>query len=111
MQQQAAESGGIVMDGRDIGSAVLPNAELKIFMTADKDIRVQRRYSELKAKGEDLTLEQVETNLVHRDKIDTTRKENPLIQVKDARVLDNSSITEEEQLKIALSWAEEIILE
>lgn len=104
MQQKAAKNGGVVMDGRDIGSAVLPKAELKIFMTADQAVRVERRYSELHAKGEKLTREQVKENLTHRDEMDTSRKENPLIQPKDARVLDNTNISEEEQFDLVIEW-------
>lgn len=109
MQQKTAEKGGVVMDGRDIGSAVLPDAELKIFMTADPEVRVNRRFSELKAKGEQLTREEVRQNLSHRDKMDTSRKENPLIQAADARVLDNTDITQTEQLEIVMNWAQKII--
>ncbi len=102
MQQKAAAKGGIVMDGRDISSAVLPKAELKIFMTADKDIRAMRRFEELAEKGEETTLEEVRENLEKRDAIDTGRKENPLIQVTDAILLDNTKLTEKEQLNWAL---------
>lgn len=109
MQQDVARFGGVVMDGRDIGSAVLPFAELKIFMTADKDIRAMRRYEELTEKGETLTLEEVRENLEKRDFLDTTRKENPLIQVPDALLLDNTKLTEKEQLNIALQWAKDLI--
>lgn len=109
MQQKAAESGGVVMDGRDIGSAVLPDAELKIFMTADPEVRVERRFAELKAKGENLTRDEVRQNLSHRDKMDTSRKENPLIQAADARVLDNTNITQKEQLDLVIEWARTII--
>ena len=110
LQQDLARYGGVVMDGRDIGSAVLPLAELKIFMTASKDIRARRRYEELLSKGEEITLDQVHENIDKRDYLDTTRKENPLIQVADARLLDNSEMTEPEQLNLALNWAREIIL-
>jgi cytidylate kinase len=109
MQQDFSERGGVVMDGRDIGSAVLPNAELKIFMTADKDIRTKRRHDEMMAKGTKTTLEEVRKNIEERDNIDTTRKENPLVRVPEARLLDNSELTESEQLQIALGWAREII--
>lgn len=105
MQQDAARYGGVVMDGRDIGSAVLPFAELKIFMTADKDIRAMRRFEELAAKGETITLKEIRANLEKRDLLDTTRKENPLIQVPDALLLDNTKMTEKEQLNQALEWA------
>jgi len=111
MQQDAARFGGIVMDGRDIGSAVLPHAELKIFMTADKDIRAMRRFEELASKGETITLEEIRTNLEKRDLLDTTRKENPLVQVEDALLLDNTKMTEKEQLNQALDWAKELIFE
>lgn len=111
MQQDAARFGGVVMDGRDIGSAVLPFAELKIFMTADKDIRAMRRFEELAGKGETITLDQIRTNLEKRDLLDTTRKENPLVQVEDARLLDNTKMTEKEQLNQALAWAKELIFE
>lgn len=111
MQQDAARFGGVVMDGRDIGSAVLPFAELKIFMTADKDIRAQRRFEELTSKGENITLEEIRANLEKRDLLDTTRKENPLIRVEDALLLDNTEMTEREQLNQALDWAKELIFE
>lgn len=109
MQQKTARYGGVVMDGRDIGSAVLPFAEFKIFMTADPDVRVERRYAELIAKGEKLTRDEVRKNLILRDELDTSRKENPLIQVEDAHVLDNTNITEDEQLELVLNEARKII--
>ncbi|MCA1752849.1 MAG: (d)CMP kinase [Flavobacteriales bacterium] len=109
MQQKAAAKGGVVMDGRDIGSAVLPNAELKIFMTADPKVRTKRRYDELHAKGNPASMEEVRQNISERDRIDTGRKENPLIRVDDALLLDNSRLTQEEQLEIALDWAHEVI--
>src|SRR5690554_2335502 len=111
MQQDSARFGGVVMDGRDIGSAVLPFAELKIFMTADKDVRAMRRFEELAAKGETISLEEIRANLDQRDMLDTTRKENPLIQVPDAILLDTTKLTEMEQLNKALGWAKELILE
>lgn len=106
MQQKLGEKGGVVMDGRDIGTAVFPNAELKIFMTASPEVRAQRRYNELKVKGKNVSLEEVRDNLVSRDKEDTSRKENPLIQAEDAMVLDNSDLTPEQQLETALEWVE-----
>lgn len=90
--------GGVIMDGRDIGSVVFPLAKLKIFMTADPDVRAQRRYDELKAKGDDVTLEEVKENLRLRDEMDSNREESPLIQVEDAVVLDTTNLTPEEQL-------------
>ena len=107
LQQQLGERGGVVMDGRDIGTAVFPNAELKMFMTASPDVRAQRRFDELKAKGSDVSLEEVRANLVSRDNEDTTRKEDPLIQAEDALVLDNSNLTPKEQLALAMSWVEQ----
>lgn len=107
IQQQLGERGGVVMDGRDIGTAVFPNAELKIFMTASPDVRAKRRFDELKAKGKAVTLQEVRDNLVSRDTEDTSRKENPLTQAEDALVLDNSNISPQEQLELALSWVKE----
>src|SRR5690554_2371438 len=94
--------GGVVMDGRDIGSVVFPLAELKLFVTAEPEIRAQRRYDELKAKGDNVTFEEVQENLRLRDEMDANREESPLIQTEDAIVLDNSNLTREEQLKKAL---------
>jgi len=110
LQQQLAKKGGVVMDGRDIGSAVLPEAELKIFMTANPKIRAQRRFDELNQKGLSVSFEEVERNISERDDLDSSRKENPLIQVEDARELDNSNISETEQIAIALEWAKDVIL-
>ena len=106
LQQQMVNEKGVVMDGRDIGTVVFPNAELKIFMTANNEIRAQRRFDELRSKGENPTLEQVKENLEKRDFIDTNRKEDPLRQANDARVLDNSNVSREEQLSLAMSWIE-----
>lgn len=97
MQQQMGEAKGIVMDGRDIGTAVFPNAELKIFVTASAEVRAQRRYDELKAKGEDVTYEEILKNVQERDYIDSHREVAPLKQAADALVLDNSNMTREEQ--------------
>jgi cytidylate kinase len=97
-QQEMGVKGGIVMDGRDIGSVVFPHAELKIFVTADPEIRVQRRLSEMLAKGVHTSIEEIRQNLAERDHLDSTREESPLIQVADALVLDNSHLTKEEQL-------------
>ena len=104
-QQIMGEKGGIVMDGRDIGTVVFPNAALKIFMTASPDIRAQRRYQELRAKGEAVNIDEVRSNLERRDYIDSNRSDSPLKQADDAKVLDNSSLSREEQLAIALDWA------
>lgn len=104
-QQLMGAEGGVVMDGRDIGTVVFPNAELKIFMTADPVVRAKRRWAELREKGEEHSLDAVLKNLVERDEMDTTRKEGPLVQAADARVLDNSEISREDQLKLAQEWA------
>jgi CMP/dCMP kinase len=105
-----SKRGGVVMDGRDIGSVVLPNAELKIFMTASHDIRTQRRYEELRLKGLEITKQEVSDNLKLRDYEDENRKESPLTQVPDARVLDNTDLSRDEQLELVLSWVKEVIL-
>jgi cytidylate kinase len=108
-QQAMGESKGIVMDGRDIGTVVFPKAELKIFVTASPDIRVQRRFLELSAKNAAITVAEISENLQHRDLIDTTREHSPLKQADDALILDNSNMTREAQLDIALQWAQERI--
>jgi cytidylate kinase len=95
------------MDGRDIGTTVFPDAELKIFMTADPDVRVKRRFEELYATNPNITLDEVMKNLQLRDYIDSNREESPLRQADDATVLDNSSLTKEEQLEIVLGWVKE----
>jgi cytidylate kinase len=106
-QRLIGQNKGIVMDGRDIGSVVFPNAELKIFMTADPEIRVQRRLKELQAKNPVITIEEVRNNLATRDHIDSTRAISPLRKPEDAIVLDNSEITPDQQLELALQWAVE----
>ncbi|MDB5119107.1 MAG: cytidylate kinase [Sphingobacteriales bacterium] len=101
-QQRMGVSKNIVMDGRDIGTTVFPHAEVKIFMTADPKIRAVRRFKELEAKGETITLEEIFDNLAHRDYQDTTRKESPLVRAKDAIVLDNTTISKQQQLEFVL---------
>jgi cytidylate kinase len=108
LQRKAGKKRGIVMDGRDIGSNVFPDAELKIFLTANPEVRAKRRYNELVEKGTPESMETVMENLAHRDHIDSTREENPLIQSPDARVLDNSTLSKEEQLAIVFQWANEL---
>ena len=98
MQQSMGRDRGVVMDGRDIGTVVFPDAELKIFMTADAEVRARRRYEELMAKGDDVTLEEIVENVVSRDKADMSRAISPLRQAEDAIVLDNSYMTVEEQM-------------
>ena len=96
-QQEIARDKGVVMDGRDIGSVVLPEAELKVFMTATLEARARRRFSELQDRGMKLTLDEVKANLADRDRIDSGRSDSPLKQADDAILLDTSEITIEEQ--------------
>ncbi len=107
LQRKFGEDKGVVMDGRDIGSVVFPNAELKLFMTAAPEIRAKRRYDELQAKGTKVSMEEIAENLRLRDYEDTTRKENPLVQAADAVVLDNSNYTPEQQFEVAWKLVEE----
>ena len=102
-QQRMGKTANIVMDGRDIGTTVFPEASLKIFMTADPKVRAERRYKEMIAKGDLISLEEVFENLAHRDFLDTTRTESPLKRAEDAIILDNTELTPEEQLSFALS--------
>jgi len=108
-QQLIGENKGIVMDGRDIGTAVFPNAELKIFMTADNEVRVLRRFKELSDKNPSIQIDDIRSNLAQRDHMDSTREVSPLRKAEDAVVLDNSHLTPDEQLHLALSWAKEKI--
>ena len=108
-QRKIGKEKGIVMDGRDIGTTVFPNAELKIFMTADIAIRVERRFKEMYVSNKNITLEEVRDNLEMRDYIDSHRDVSPLRKADDAYILDNSNLTMAQQLKIALAWAHEKI--
>ncbi len=101
-QQRMGKSKNIIMDGRDIGTVVFPDAQVKLFMTADPLVRAERRFKELTAKNPDLTLEEVFENLAHRDYADTTRAESPLVRAHDAIILDNTELTPEEQLQFAI---------
>ncbi len=103
LQKRIAEQKGIVMDGRDIGTVVLPEAELKIFMTADNKVRAQRRFEELKSMGVDASLEDVFRNLNSRDEYDSTRSNDPLRRADDALVIDNTHLTIEEQFQFIMS--------
>ncbi|HIX54046.1 MAG TPA: (d)CMP kinase [Candidatus Sphingobacterium stercoripullorum] len=103
MQQELGRQKDVVMDGRDIGTVVFPNADFKFFMTADKEVRAQRRFKELQAKGLQVTFEEVMGNLLERDRIDTTRKESPLTMAHDAIVLDNSQMDQAQQLQFVLA--------
>jgi CMP/dCMP kinase len=108
-QQAMGKDKGIVMDGRDIGTVVFPNAELKIFVTAAPEVRVQRRYQELIVTNLDISIDDVRKNLEERDYIDTHRKESPLVQARDAILLDNSNLNRTEQLALVMAWANEKI--
>lgn len=108
LQQQMGLEGGIVMDGRDIGTVVFPNAELKVFVTASPRVRAERRLAELQGKGDTTTtLEEVLRNVEERDYIDSHREVSPLRQAEDALLLDNSAMTIPEQNALLLQWAEE----
>ncbi|MGZ5191326.1 MAG: (d)CMP kinase, partial [Flavisolibacter sp.] len=108
-QQRMGNSRGIVMDGRDIGTVVFPDAELKIFMTADNAVRVERRFQELYEKNPNITIDEVKANLEMRDYIDSHREFSPLRQAEDAILLDNTYLTEKEQFQKAYKLAQEQI--
>ena len=108
-QQRLGKKKGVVMDGRDIGSVVFPNAELKIFMTADLETRAARRQQELLEKGELVDLEEIQKNLAERDRIDSSRKESPLTKMPDAVEIDTSNLTFEEQVDQIVQLAREVI--
>lgn len=107
-QRKMGGNGGIIMDGRDIGSVVFPNAELKLFITADIETRTNRRFEELTQKGIDMSKSEVEANLIMRDEIDSSRKESPLIKTEDAITIDNTNLTKKEQLAIALDYVKKM---
>jgi len=107
LQQKIGKDKGIVMDGRDIGTAVLPDAEVKFFVTADLDVRSQRRYEELKSKGYEYSLDKVKENLLERDYNDTHREENPLVQANDAILMDNTELTIDELVEKSFQIVQE----
>ena len=109
MQQQMGRERGVVMDGRDIGTVVFPDAELKIFMTAEPKVRAERRYAELTAKGDKVTMEEILENVISRDKADMERAISPLRQAEDAVVLDNSYMSVEEQMAWFMERYEQIV--
>ena len=109
MQQQMGRERGVVMDGRDIGTVVFPDAEMKIFMTADPQVRAERRYKELTAKGDNVTLEEIVENVISRDKADMTRAISPLRRADDALELDNSYMSVEEQMAWFMERYNEIV--
>ncbi|MEE9438077.1 MAG: (d)CMP kinase [Saprospiraceae bacterium] len=104
LQREIAGKQSIVMDGRDIGTVVFPNADVKLFVVADKEVRAKRRYEEIIASGKEVTIREVINNLEHRDKIDTTREISPLRKADDAIELDNTNLTRKEQLELALNY-------
>ncbi len=106
-QKRMGRKKGIVMDGRDIGTVVFPDAELKIFMVADPAVRVMRRFKEMYATNPHISIDEVRNNLEIRDYIDSTRDESPLRQAKDAILLDNSSLSREEQLEKVMGWVKD----
>jgi len=108
-QQEMGKNKGIVMDGRDIGTVVFPNAELKIFMTASAETRAQRRFDELQQKGDNVSYEDVLKNVVERDYIDTHREDSPLIIADDAIEIDNSYLTREEQFAAVLELVNDVV--
>ncbi|MCR4029222.1 MULTISPECIES: (d)CMP kinase [Flavobacterium] len=108
-QQEMGTNKAIVMDGRDIGTVVFPNAELKIFMTASAETRAQRRFDELKQKGDDVTYEEVLQNVVERDNLDTSREDSPLVIADDAIEIDNSYLNKEEQFAAVLELVNDVV--
>lgn len=107
-QKQMGKEKGIVMDGRDIGTVVFPNAELKVFMTASPETRAQRRFEELQEKGQEVSFEDVLKNVVDRDYIDTHREDSPLVKADDAIEIDNSHLTKDEQFNAVLEMVEDV---
>ena len=110
LQQAMGRNGGVVVDGRDIGTVVFPNAELKIFMTASDDVRAARRKAELDFKGQDVTFQEVLENLKSRDKADMERSDSPLIAAENARTLDNSTMNREDQFELVLGWTQSLLV-
>lgn len=108
-QREIGKPGGVVLEGRDIGTGVFPDADLKIFMTADIEVRVDRRFAEFYKKNPEISRIEVKSNLEKRDYVDTNRALNPLKQAEDARVLDNTHLDREEQLQLALDWVNEVL--
>jgi len=108
-QKKMGEHKGIIMDGRDIGTVVFPRAELKIFMTADSSVRVERRFKEMFDKNPNITIEEVKANLEMRDYIDSHREVSPLRQAKNSISLDNTNLTEKQQFQKAMEWAQKKI--
>lgn len=110
-QRSLGKDGGVVMDGRDIGTTVFPDAGLKVFVTASPEVRAERRYLELKAKGEDVDFQEVLRNVCERDHLDETRDVSPLRKAPGAKVLDNTCLTPDQQNHILLRWVREVLPE
>lgn len=110
-QRRIGENKGVVMDGRDIGTVVFPDAELKIFMTAHPEVRAKRRYLELRDKGMNVDYDEILMNILERDRVDSSRDISPLRKAEDAITLDNTDMTKAEQARVALSWARGVILD
>jgi cytidylate kinase len=108
-QREIGKGGNIVMDGRDIGTHVFPNADLKIFLTASAKIRAQRRYDELKSKGELVGYEDILNNVIERDRIDSSRETNPLKKAEDAVLIDNSEISIVEQTILGIELVNNVL--
>jgi cytidylate kinase len=108
-QQAMGTHKGLVMDGRDIGTVVFPEAELKIFLTASADERARRRFEELRKNGQRVSFEEVKNNLLERDRIDSTRADSPLLQAPDAQLLDNTHFSLKQSLEVALDMVREVI--
>lgn len=109
-QRQLGRNKGVVMDGRDIGTVVFPDAELKIFMTAQPEVRAKRRYLEMLDKGLTADYDEILANILERDRIDSTREYGPLTHAKDAITLDNTDMTREQQAQLAIGWAKGVIM-
>lgn len=109
LQQNMGKSKGVVMDGRDIGTVVFPDAELKIFMTASAETRAKRRYQELTEKGQQVTYLEVFNNIKQRDQMDTSRADSPLVKAEDAIELDNSDLSLNEQFLLVMGWIDKLI--
>jgi cytidylate kinase len=109
LQRQLGQGRRVVMDGRDIGTRVFPQAELKVFMTADPNIRAQRRQAELQAKGQAVSVSEIKRNLLQRDELDSSREASPLAKADDAVTLDTTQLTFDEQVQRVVDWARAII--
>ncbi|MFY0629735.1 MAG: (d)CMP kinase [Flavobacteriaceae bacterium] len=107
IQKEIGKNKGVVMDGRDIGTVVFTDAELKLFMTSSAETRAQRRFDELIEKGQEVSYDEVHHNVVERDRVDTTRKDSPLVKAEDAIEIDNSNLTKEQQFEIILNLVKE----